>query len=133
MKLIKKQILQNIPDGSYRVRITKIETTSGTNDQGEWSGLRIRFEYVSNKYKGFFAPSMMLFFTQDDDGVYIKKGSKHDLNSQSLFGVKDYSSLDHSILLGREYVATVMTKPDDGFTNIIQLFYKPIRLKEPKK
>lgn len=122
MKIQRKNTLKNIPDGSYRVRVSKIEDAAGVNKNGKWSALKIRFAYVSEKYNSFFAPSLMLYLIQDEAGPYFKKGSIEDRWMKILSNVEDYSKVESSALIGKEFVATVMTK--DKFTNVVELYYQ---------
>lgn len=116
--------LKNIPDGSYRVRVVKVEEKSrdhvAENGKKPYAALRVSFAYVSPKYKEFFGPTAMIFMSSDEQSSYIQTGSKFDKWMQALTGMKDYSALDPlKDLKGKEVVAKVKT---DKYTNVVDMW-----------
>lgn len=115
--------LKNIPDGSYRVKVVKVEEKSRDvveNGKKPYAALRVSFAYVSPKYKEFFGPTAMIFMSSDEQSSYIQTGSKYDKWMQAITGMKDYSSLDPlKDLKGKEVVAKVKT---DKYTNVVDMW-----------
>lgn len=135
-----------IPDGTYRVRITKVEEKSRAtveNGKKPYAGIKLYVQYVSPKYKDYFSPTVMIFMNVDSDGPYIKTGSQFDKWMKILSGLNDYTSYDIQKLKGKECLIKVETPKREGvknYTNVVAIFkaednkeQKPVEQTEVRK